>query len=380
MSATDHTILDVDAANALRKRLSAPPKLSLPENVRSAVRAGSRDYIRRLVKTVAGPGKLSVDEFFYYRLYDPVLPVSAITRFVGKRTQLRLHIACNDWQWHAACNDKLLCSTILTGAGLAIPETMAVYSEEGQFGIYRPLRNQAELASFIANAASYPLFCKPVDGMYSVGVFRVDSASDEAVILGNGERRSAEEIARFMSSLSPKGYLLQKALEPAAAIVPFVGSALASIRFLVLLTDQGAVVESAAMKIPARNQVADNYWRAGNMLGAIDLETGRLMRVVTGTGAELKAIEPLFPDGRPLIGMAVPDFDAARSLCLRAASHFSGARTQSWDVALTANGPVLLEVNFGGDLNLHQLAHNRGILSDSFCGYLRACGYKGRLP
>jgi hypothetical protein len=37
---------------------------------------------------------------------------------------------------------------------------------------------------------------------------------------------------------------------------------------------------------------------------------------------------------------------------------------------------VLLEVNFGGDLNLHQLAHRRGALSDSFAAHLRRCGYR----
>ena len=34
---------------------------------------------------------------------------------------------------------------------------------------------------------------------------------------------------------------------------------------------------------------------------------------------------------------------------------FAGVRTQSWDVALSDQGPGFLEVNFGGDLNLAQL-------------------------
>jgi hypothetical protein len=54
----------------------------------------------------------------------------------------------------------------------------------------------------------------------------------------------------------------------------------------------------------------------------------------------------------------------------------AGIRTQSWDVALTDRGPVILEVNFGGDLNLHQLAHGAEVL-DPFCDtHLRRCGYR----
>jgi len=81
-----------------------------------------------------------------------------------------------------------------------------------------------------------------------------------------------------------------------------------------------------------------------------------------------------------LTGMRVPRWAQAVELCLDAATAFPGIRTQSWDVALTAAGPVLLELNFGGDLNLHQLAHRRGMLRRSFTDHLRRCGYKGRLP
>lgn len=376
----DLAAFDVDAANALRKRLAAPPRLNLGENVKAAAKSGSRDYIRRLVKAVRGPGRLTVDEFFYYRLYEPSLPETSLARFVGKRIQNRMHLTCNDAHWYAACHDKLLCYTILTGTGLAIPETVAVFSEKGRVGIYPSLVNQADLAQFIADSSNHPVFCKPVDGLFSVGAFRIEGATGDTLILNGGERRSIDDVVRFMASLSPAGYLLQKVLEPASAIVPLVGRALASIRFLVLMTAHGPVVESAVMKVPTRDQVADNYWREGNMLGAIDLDTGKLARVVTGTGPGLRIIESSPSGDVPLTGMAVPDFDAARSLCLKAAVHFPGIRTQSWDVALTAAGPVLLELNFGGDLNLHQLAHNRGILSDTYCRHLRACGYKGRLP
>lgn len=371
---------DTDAAWALRKRLAAPPKLELAQGVAAAVKANSRDYIRRLVKAMRGPGKLSLHEFFYYLLYDPALPDTSLAHFVGKRTQERIHLACNDVRWYAACHDKLLWSSIMAGAELPIPETIAVFSENKRSGIYRLVANQSDLARFIRDKINHPLFCKPVDGMFSIGAFRVDDAEGDTLIVNGDDRRSAEDVVRFMSSLSPAGYLLQRALAPAAALAPIIGSALAAIRFLVLLTGEGPVVESAVTKIPKRNQVADNYWRRGNMLGAIELDTGRLTRVVTGSGPGLRVIGNDPSDDARLVAMDVPDFDAARSLCLKAAAHFPGIRTQSWDVALTAAGPVLLELNFGGDLNLHQLAHHRGILSDTYCRHLRACGYKRSLP
>ena len=61
-----------------------------------------------------------------------------------------------------------------------------------------------------------------------------------------------------------------------------------------------------------------------------------------------------------------------------AVAQFPGIRTQSWDVALSDCGPVLLEVNYGGDLNLGQLAHGKGVLDEVYAEHLRRCGYKLR--
>ena len=38
-------------------------------------------------------------------------------------------------------------------------------------------------------------------------------------------------------------------------------------------------------------------------------------------------------------------------------------------------GPVLLEVNWGGDLNLAQLATGEGVLDQVYAAHLRRCGY-----
>jgi hypothetical protein len=83
------------------------------------------------------------------------------------------------------------------------------------------------------------------------------------------------------------------------------------------------------------------------------------------------------PDtGAALAGLALPDWQRAADLCRYAASMFPGIRTQSWDIALTDAGPVILEFNFGGDLNLHQLAHRRGALTPSYVEHLKRCGYR----
>jgi hypothetical protein len=147
---------------------------------------------------------------------------------------------------------------------------------------------------------------------------------------------------------------------------------------LVLLAGGEPVIHRAAAKIATGHNPADNYWRQGNMLGAIDLEIGKIARAVRGTGADLVVNENHPDTDKPVIGTAIPGWERLLQLVKQAATVFAGIRTQSWDVALSDRGPVFLGVNFGGDLNLHQLAHGARVLDPAYEAHLRRCGYRFR--
>ncbi|MGC1890896.1 MAG: sugar-transfer associated ATP-grasp domain-containing protein [Stellaceae bacterium] len=131
-------------------------------------------------------------------------------------------------------------------------------------------------------------------------------------------------------------------------------------------------------KIATGNNPADNFWRQGNMLGAIEIETGLISRVIRGTGAEMSVNEAHPDTKRPIVGTLIPQWAALIRLVISAAEILPGIRTQSWDVALAAAGPVHLEVNYGGDLNLAQLAPGAGVLDERYVEHLACCGYRSR--
>ncbi len=100
------------------------------------------------------------------------------------------------------------------------------------------------------------------------------------------------------------------------------------------------------------------------------------MSCVRGTGVQLTRDEAHPDTGQTVNGFDIPHWPELCDLTRQAASVFPGIRTQSWDVALTDQGPVFLEVNFGGDLNLAQLAHGAGVLDEDYRAHLRQCGFK----
>lgn len=158
-------------------------------------------------------------------------------------------------------------------------------------------------------------------------------------------RRPVDAVA---AALAATGFVVQRRLAPHPALAAAYGPNLWSVRVLVL----AGAPHRAVAKIATGRNPADNYWRSGNMLAAVDLVTGQIGRVVRGTGATIRIGDPHPDTGRPIAGTVLPDWPALRHLVERAAGVLPGIGTQSWDVALTAHGPVLLEVNFGGDLNL----------------------------
>jgi hypothetical protein len=133
----------------------------------------------------------------------------------------------------------------------------------------------------------------------------------------------------------------------------------------------GSLIHRAVAKIATGSNPADNFWLQGDMLGAIELETGVIARVVRGTGAEMSPNEAPPDTKRRIVGTLIPQWGALTRLVISAAEILPAIRIQSGDVALAAEGPVLLE-----DLNLAQLALGTGVLDEHYTEHLARCGYR----
>jgi hypothetical protein len=381
---TDTTTFAVDSAleadEKLAKRLTAPPEIDLTKHLRAAAKAGARTsaVVSEIWRLGRGPGKLSHHEYFYYRLYDGALSYADKLKFIGKKAQERMHLACNDPTWFSLVHDKVQFQATMQGLGLPTPRLLAVYHPFRSSGQARSLRSGSELEGFLRDAAAYPFFAKPVDGMFSLGCWSIESlsAEDDMLVSSDGSRIGVAEFCRYVEGRGSSGYLFQERLRPHRTLSEAWGDRLATIRIFTFISERGPEIFRGVCKICANGNIADNYWRAGNILGAIDLERGTILRAVSGTGDD-QAEHPKHPDtGGPIVGLQLPDWQATLDLCLAAASALPAIRTQSWDIALSSDGPVLVEANFGGDLNLPQIAFGAGCLDDRFRDHLLSCGYK----
>ncbi len=137
-------------------------------------------------------------------------------------------------------------------------------------------------------------------------------------------------------------------------------------RMVVLLFNEGPQLYRTVWRIPKAGNVADNFWRAGNLLCDVDIQTGNVGRMAQSYSGGFNYLDSDNEFVKRFRGHQVPDWEAAVALCLKASAAFPGLRMQYWDVALTDRGPILQEVNVVGSISLVQTVATRGLLDKEF--------------
>ncbi len=87
------------------------------------------------------------------------------------------------------------------------------------------------------------------------------------------------------------------------------GDRVSTARNMVALTDRGREILHAPWKIPAGDNVADNFRRPGTMLGAVAIDSGRVQRVVQGTGPDQVEAQTHPDSSKPLQGLTLADWE-----------------------------------------------------------------------
>jgi hypothetical protein len=311
-----------------------------------------------------------VGEYYNYRLYDDRrFPAVAKRQFLGRRQMARLYRRFNQHNWQGIADDKLLFYSLLHSLGLPYPKVLAIYHPHGRpFGNVECLRDSDALASFLGAVESYPLFVKPVRGKHGVGAIGVVAFDRDSkqLILGDGRQIDLENYLKDPSirpSVDHLGLVVQERLAPHAELLDVCGDRPSSIRLVVLLCKDGPRPLHAVWKIPTGQNMTDNFHHgaSGNLLAYVRLDQGVVERVVGGVGeGQFEVL--VHPDtGARLAGITLPEWSKLLSVGIEGARALPALRWQSWDIAISRRGPMILEMNAVADIDLVQYAYGAGL-------------------
>ena len=351
------------------------------KSIGEAARVSGRntlDVLREaLFLRVQTGGALGLTEYLDLCLYrNDWYSASQKKNFAGLRLVHDIDVSSviNKQAWEVFAADKLAFYLISRGADIAIPETLACYSEHQRYsGPIQQLYTPESLHGFLQENAEKSLFVKPVSGSYGAAAHSlcVDTTGAKPFIVETSKGRqslSFEDYERFLTALRPRhrSMMFQVRLEPHAKMRELAGPNISGIRIGVVKRENKAKIYAAVLKINAGHNITDNFEHgsSGNLLANVDLETGTLTRVINGAGIKAQEITHHPGTGMEIIGSRIPDWEQASALSLQTVEALPGLNLVGVDVAITDRGPVVLEVNAPGDFDLLQIASRKGVLSD----------------
>lgn len=357
---------------------AAKLKPNTPELLAYAARHGKRNAIGVGLEALRLKKRqhILLDEYVKFGLYDKArFTAEQRAEFVGFRIQSQVIRECNDIRWFAVTEDKWLSSRVLAEDGLPQPETVAVVdTSTRRYAAGTALRTPDDLRAFLTGGVEMPLFGKHNRGLMSVGVFVIENADDEMVYLR--DHGGMTYFKFFEHIIGKDAFLLQKLVENHAFIRRFTTTA-ATIRMVNFLTDDGLWVPSAVLKLPSSKNLADNFWRKGNLLADIDPKTGTVLRLVGQDGPALRALDAHPDVDAPLVGEVLPFWDKVLEVNEKVTELHTPLKYQSTDICITDDGPVVIEVNAGSSFSLPQYASGKGFLTkrvrDTFHGWGVTC-------
>lgn len=316
-----------------------------------------------------GVGHLNGVDFLRWRLYE--LPRKEQERFLSDARQWEIESICNDQALAHSTVHKSECTAILEEAGLPTIAIEAVVDRSGSRDHpFRTVSTPSELLDFLGDVPP-PLFAKPESLLGSFGAFRIEEVADAQVrITGDGWVDADDLLERLIGG---ETYLLQKILENhdvLAGLSPRLGT----VRTVNLVGPDHVATPFCIYKIPAAGNIADNFWRQGNLLADVDPDTGTVRRVVTGFGGEQRELSHHPDSGLEILNMTLPFWNELRAVNEACCRTFAGIRYQCLDLAITNSGPVIVEVNSGGSFDLPQVATGRGLLTDEVRDFFESLG------
>ena len=350
-------------------RNNAKPPLALDfVRVRQVTGLSNTALVSAFTRLALGPGKISFGDFVRLRLFDrDFYSDAALSEFVGRRRSCWICARVNyRLDWFGLMSNKIAGSAYLSRYGLPTIPISAIYAPEFPGANPALLSDRQQLERFLTSPGNYPLFGKPVESYQSLGSIglRAFRPAEREIETTSGHRIVLDQLLSEIETNYRSGYIFQPLIHPDRAVAQLCGDRLASVRIMTALTEDGPKIIRACWKIPAGTNMADNYWRTGNLLAQIDMQSGRVLRVSSGTGLDVRYHDAHPDTAASLIGFSIPAWPEIKRIALSGAAAMRHVPLIGWDIAPTESGPIIVEMNEVPDFFIVQFADRRGMLDE----------------
>lgn len=306
-----------------------------------------------LAKVISG---VSAFEYGIYGLHAK--PLASISEYLTKKQTTALFQRVNDVRHRPQVDDKLAFHRRCRAVGIPTADVLAVLNANGVGdGDELVLGDFPALLEQGVAGPEADLILKPRRDSLGTGVRFVALRNGNVFDL-EGSPLDVERFGRELAlDMQRDDYLVQPFVRAHADLATLgAGRALGTLRILTFV-DGGVVhVLYVLMRIPAEGNVHDNFGSGanGNLIAKVDARTGQLS---AAWGREKNSASRLLQkfDRNPstharIEGVSIPLWKEVEDLVARAALQFSELPCLAWDIAVTPQGPLVIEANANADI------------------------------
>lgn len=324
--------------------------------------------VRRAARLV-GRELFTAEEILRLGLLDPALSADDLPRFTSRRAMTLIEQRLNPEAWRVVAEDKGIFYRYCAAHDLPTPPLWALFmGKRPGWARGRPTPETREAwAGFLESDCPAGLVIKPCFGGYGRGVQVFERTPDRRFADHTGQAlRTVELVDRLYADGGIRGWVIQERIHNHPDLTRLSGSPYLQTARLVTLCDRQGQPHllHAHLKVIIGGNAIDNFHHGatGNVTARADLQHGTLFAAVAGNprGAGYLTASKHPDTGEAIEGFRLPFWAEACQLAKTAAREFLPLRFVGWDIALTGNGPVLVEANWNPDppnphRNLHLL-------------------------
>lgn len=147
--------------------------------------------------------------------------------------------------------------------------------------------------------------------------------------------------------LSEVPLIFESVIEQSDQFKQFNESSVNTVRFMTTLYPNGqAKIVATFMKIGRRGRCVDNAGRGGNVDAVVDVNTGQIHDVIQFDGwRKIKSITHHPDSGNLIDGVYIENWEMIKEEVIKMQQSFPYIKAAGWDIAITKEGPIVIEVN-----------------------------------
>jgi hypothetical protein len=301
--------------------------------------------------------RFSPDEAFRLGLFNPDLSNDELSKYISRKKLTKIQEAINPISWASLLKDKGIFYRYCMALGVPIPKLYAIFLKKvAGWSCGSPVLTSREDWKKLFDCQLPEAFIvKPAQGAYGEGL-NIFSRSNKRFIDASGQAyESVDLYDALLSNPQHESFIIQEQLNNHPELIRLTGiQALQTVRFITIVDKNSRCsILHAHFKPIIGQYFVDTFidGLTGNVEAAISLNDGFLKPanqiMANGSGPTIIPIHP--KTGIPFEGFQLPLWPQTCRLVKETSLKFLPIRTIGWDVAITPDGPLIVEGNIWWD-------------------------------